>query len=350
MARLSNNELSKTWLLTGIKGMDGSLFADLLLSKGYTNIHGIIRRSAVFNTQNIDHIFDKLQLHYGDLTDAMNIYTIISSVKPDYIVNFAAQSHVAVSSELENYTLQVNTIGVLNILQSVRMSGLEKTCRIYQCGTSEEWGNATDGSRLLNEMTPKVPVSIYGVSKLAAEHICNIYRDAYGMYIVCGTLLNHENARRNKTFAPAKIADYVGKYYNKKISKALEMGNIYAKRDWSDARDMVYGIYLMLTQEIPKNYVLGSGTCYSIKDFIEIAFKEIGVTLRWSGSGANEVAFDNQTNNVLVKINPRYYRDIDINCLIGDSSTARKELGWRPKISFDQMVKDMIQNAIRENA
>lgn len=339
-------ELDKVWLITGATGQDASHLFDFLLSKGYKNLHGIIRRSSTFTTQRIDHIFNKLCLHYGDMTDCMSLYNIINKVKPDYIVNTAAQSHVAVSSELENYTIQVNTVGVLNLLQCVK--NIKPECKIYQCGTSEEWGNATDGSKLLNEQTPKNPVSIYGVSKLAAEHICNIYRDAYNMFVVCGTLLNHEGIRRGGTFISAKISDYVGNYYNHKVEKPLEIGNLYAKRDWSDARDMVRGIYLMLLQTSPKNYVLGSGECYSVKEFIEYAFNVINIKIKWIDQGINEKGIDNETGQVLVKVNPKYYRDIDINCLIGDASAARKELGWEPSISFQNMVKTMVEEAIKK--
>jgi GDPmannose 4,6-dehydratase len=319
----------------------------LLIEKGYKNLHGIIRRSSNFNTSRIDHIFDKINLHYGDMTDAMSLYNIIDKVRPDYIVNTAAQSHVAVSAELENYTMQVNTMGVLNILQSVRNLKLTE-CKIYQCSTSEEWGNGTDGSHLLNENSPKIPVSIYGVSKLAAENICNIYRDAFNMFVVCGTLLNHEGVRRGKTFISAKISDYVGNYINCKTKKPLQLGNVYAKRDWSDSRDMVNGIFLMLMQDKPKNYVLASGTCYSVKQFAEYAFKQIGITIEWNGLGLKEVGRNKLTHETLIQINPKYYRDIDIECLIGDSSLAKKELNWVQKISFNQMVKDMIEDSIEK--
>lgn len=219
-------------LITGIGGMDGSIMADYLLNLGY-EVHGIIRRSANFNTQKIDHIFDKLTLHYGDLTDTMNIFTIIAKVKPDEIYNFAAQSHVKVSAELENYTLQTNTIGILNILQAVRTLGLESKCKIYQASTSEEFGNMTDGTTLLNEESPRLPVSIYGVSKLAAEHICRVYRDAYNMFIVSSTLFNHEHPRRGATFVTQKISNYVGKYVNNRGEiNPLELGNLSSLRDW----------------------------------------------------------------------------------------------------------------------
>jgi GDPmannose 4,6-dehydratase len=369
-----SNELDKVWLITGVTGQSASYYCDMLLEKGYTNIHGIMRRSATFNTQNIDHIFDKLRLHYGDLTDAMNIHNIISKVKPDYIVNFAAQSHVAVSAELENYTIQVNTVGVLNILQSVRNLGLSDTCRIYQCGTSEEFGNITDGSNKLNEESPKIPVSVYAVSKLAAEQLCDIYKNAFNMFVVTGTLMNHESPRRGGTFVTKKITNYVGKYHKnmpfggcgspsgklanksrknnalKKIGP-LELGNLGSKRDWSHAKDMCDGIYLMLTQNEPKNYLLSNDTTHSVREFIELAFKEINIDIVWRGTGVDEVGIkkgteDDPEPHIIVKVNPRYYRDIDIQCLIGDSSRARNELNWRPKYSFEDLVKEMVQSSL----
>jgi GDPmannose 4,6-dehydratase len=362
---LSKEELNKTWLISGVTGQSASYYCDMLLEKGYTNIHGIMRRSATFNTQNIDHIFDKLQLHYGDLTDSMNIHNIIAKTKPDYVVNFGAQSHVSVSAELENYTIQVNTLGILNILQSVRNLGLSATCKIYQCGTSEEFGNITDGTKKLNEDSPKKPVSIYAVSKLAAENICDIYRDAYNMFIVTGTLLNHESPRRGGTFVTKKITNFVAKYYKnmsvetnksrqnlalEKIGQ-LQLGSLGSKRDWSHAKDMCDGIYLMLTQNEPKNYLLSNDTTHSVREFVELAFKEIGVDIVWRGTGVDEVGIKKGTENdsephIIIKVNPRYYRDIDIQCLIGDSSRARNELGWCPKYSFEDLVKEMVQSSL----
>jgi GDPmannose 4,6-dehydratase len=368
---LSTEELNKVWLISGVTGQTASYYCDMLLEKGYTNIHGIMRRSATFNTQNIDHIFDKLQLHYGDLTDAMNIHNIIAKVKPDYIVNFAAQSHVAVSAELENYTIQVNTIGVLNILQSVRNLGLSDTCRIYQCGTSEEFGNFTDGTNKLNEDSPKIPVSIYAVSKLAAEQICDIYKNAFNMFIVTGTLMNHESPRRGGTFLTKKVTNYVSKY-NKivkhigtgcgspsgklanKSRKAealnnigpLQLGALDSKRDWSHAKCMCDGIYLMLMQKTPKNYLLSNDTTHSVKEFVELAFKEIGILIEWVGSGINEIGINALSGDTLVQVNPRYFRPIDVKVLIGDSSRARKELGWSPKYSFEDLVKEMVQSSL----
>jgi GDPmannose 4,6-dehydratase len=335
----------KVWLITGICGQDGSWFADFLLGMGYKHVHGVIRRSATFNTKNIDHIFDRLCLHHGDLTDAINIHTILSKVKPDFIVNFAAQSHVKVSHDLENYTFQVNTLGILNILQSVRLLGLEKTCRIYHASTSEMYGNQTDGSSLLDENSPMTPVSIYGISKLAAQQICNMYRDAYGMFIVSSVLFNHEGSRRGHTFVTQKIADYVAKYAKSPNELApLQLGNLDARRDWGDAKDYMRAVYLMLMAKTPQNYVIATGETHSVREFVVLAFQEIGVDVKWSHDGKTGV--DTTTGCVVVETNPKYYRDIDIECLIGDASKATRELGWKPSVSFHQLVRYMVQSAL----
>lgn len=269
----NDEEYKKVWLITGICGQDGSWFAEYLFELGYTNIHGIMRRSSNFNTKNIDHFFHRLHMHHGDMTDAMNIHTIISKVKPDYIVNFAAQSHVKVSHDLEDYTLQVNTLGILHILQSVRLLGIEKTCRVYHAGTSEMYGNNTDGTILLNETSPMNPVSIYGVSKLAAQNICTMYRDAYGMFIVSSILFNHEGSRRGHTFVTQKIADYVAAYRKDNTIPPLQLGNLDARRDWGDAKDYMRAIYLMLRKETPDNYVIATGETHSVREFVEVAFQ-----------------------------------------------------------------------------
>jgi GDPmannose 4,6-dehydratase len=311
-----------------------------------------MRRSATFNTQNIDHIFDKLKLHYCDLTDPMNVYNIIAKVRPDYIVHFGAQSHVKISHDLENYTFQTNTLGTLTILQSVRSLGMEKTCKIYSASTSEIFGNITDGSFKLNEDSPQNPCSVYAISKYAAQQLCNMYRDAYGMFVVNSLLFNHESPRRGGTFVTKKITNYVGKYYKNNSIKPLELGNLNAMRDWSHAKDMCYGIWLMLQQEKPKNYVLSNDTTHSVREFVELAFKEIDVEIVWKGDGVDEVGVKKGTENdlephIIVKVNPKYYRDIDIECLIGDSSRARNELKWLPKYSFEDLVKEMVQSAKR---
>ena len=341
----------KVALITGITGQSGSFLAELLLEKGYI-VHGIIRRSATFNTQNIEHIFDKLHLHHGDITDTMNVFNIISKVRPCEIYNLCAMSHVKVSHELENYTFQTNTMGVLTILQSVRSLGMEKTCKIYSASTSEIFGNITDGSFKLNEDSPQNPCSVYAISKYAAQQLCNMYRDAYGMFVVNSLLFNHESPRRGGTFVTKKITNYVGKYYKNNSIKPLELGNLNAMRDWSHAKDMCYGIFLMLQQEKPKNYVLSNDTTHSVREFVELAFKEIGVEIVWRGDGVDEVGIKKGTENdlephIIVKVNPKYYRDIDIECLIGDSSRARNELKWLPKYSFEDLVSEMVQSAKR---
>jgi len=358
----SEDELNKTFLIFGATGMDGSTMCDLLLEKGYKNIHGTMRRSATFNTQNIDHIFNKIKLHYCDLTDAMNIHNIISRVKPDYIVNFAAQSHVKVSHELENYTFQVNTLGLLNILQSVRSLGLTHSCKIYHASTSEMFGNETDGSTFLTEESKRSPVSIYGISKVAAEHICDMYKNAYGMFIVTSTLFNHEGERRGGIFMTQKIANYVGKYSIVQANKyklnteessttiqPLQLGNLNACRDMGYAKDYVEAIYLMLKSKNPMNYVIATGETHSVREFVECSFKEIGINIEWSGEGLNEKGVNKETGEIIVEVNPKYFRDIDIECLIGDASLAKKNLGWVPKTSFKELVKIMIQNAVDKN-
>lgn len=354
-------ELEKVWLIFGCNGQDGSIMCRQLLAKGYRNIHGVIRRSSNFNTQRLDDIFDKLKLHYGDLTDAVSTLKNIKDTNPDYILNFAAQSHVKVSAELENYTFQTNTIGVLNILQSVRVLKLEKKTRIYQAGTSEEYGNMTDGSLRLNEDSKKVPVSIYGVSKLAAENICDLYKNAYGMFVVSSTLFNHESSVRGHTFVTQKICDYIAKYnlnptlhspVNKRyavnftVPIPLQLGNLYAKRDWGSAHDYMEAVYLMITHSTPENFVIATGETYSVKDFVNLAFKNINVELEWNGQGIDEVAIDKNTGFTVVKVNPRYYRDLEIDCLIGDSTKAKEILGWKPKTTFQELVKEMTSEAL----
>ena len=346
-------ENKKIALITGIGGQSGSYLAELLLDKGYS-VHGIIRRSATFNTQNIDHIFDKLILHHGDLTDTMNIHNIIAKVKPFEIYNLGAQSHVKVSHDLENYTFQVNTIGILNILQSVRSLGLEKTCKIYQASTSECYGNTTDGSKMLDENTPFSPVSLYAISKVAASNICNMYRDAYNMFVVNSVLFNHEGPRRGHTFVTQKIADYVAKY--KRNSKRncekinpLNLGNLNARRDWGSAKIYMEAVYLMLQQKNPENFVIATGETHSVREFVELAFKEINIEIVWRGTGVDEVGIKKGTEEILVKVNPKYYRDIDIECLIGDASKAKKILGWSYNLEFKDLVKEMVNAAIERN-
>jgi GDPmannose 4,6-dehydratase len=337
--------MNKIALIVGIGGQDGSWLAELLVSKGY-DVHGVIRRASNFNTQRLEHIFDKIKLHYGDVTDMGNIVSIIGSVKPDEIYNLAAMSHVKVSFEMENYTFQTNTMGILNILQAVRILGLDRKAKVYQASTSEMYGNMTDGTMLLTEDTKMTPVSPYGIAKLAAHHICNYYRDAYGMFVVSSVLLNHESERRGPTFVTKKITDYVGKYYhsNEQLSP-LQLGNLDAKRDWGYARDYVEGIWMMMQHSTPDNYVLATGETHSVREFVELAFREIGVEVEWRGSGDNEYGVELKTGTTVVQVNPKYYRPIDIEALIGDYSKSKSILGWEPKTSFRELVRIMVADA-----
>lgn len=336
---MENNK--RVALIFGITGMDGSFLAELLLEKGYV-VHGVIRRSATFNTQNIDHIFDKLHLHHGDVTDTMNVFNIISKIRPCEIYNLSAQSHVKVSHDLENYTFQTNTLGVLNILQSVRNLGMEKTCKIYQASTSEIYGNITDGSFKLNEDSPQKPCSVYAISKYAAQQLCNMYRDAYGMFVVNSLLFNHEGPRRGHTFVTQKIADYVAKYVVSKSLRPLQLGNLNARRDWGSSKPYMEAVYLMLQQEKPENFVIATGETHSVREFVELAFSEIGIEVEWKGQGVNEIGVKKGTNEILVQVNPKYYRDIDIECLIGDASKAKRVLGWSYNLKFKDLVKEMV--------
>ena len=339
--------MGKIALITGITGQDGSLMCELLLSKGYT-VHGIIRRASNFNTQRLVGVLDKIHLHYGDMTDCMNIFGIISKILPCEIYNFAAQSHVKVSSELESYTFQVNTLGILNILQVVKSLGLTKTCKVYQASTSEIFGNTTNGDIILNEDSLQSPCSIYGISKYASQQICNMYRDAYGMFVVNSLLFNHEGPSRGPTFVTQKISNHVA-YLSSKLPKSeksvLKLGNLESKRDWGSAKEYCNAIYKMMQQETPTNYVIATGETHSVKEFVEIAFEEIDIKIKWEGSGLNEKGIDSDTGEILVKVDEKYFRDIDINCLIGDATKAKRELQWENTMSFKDLVRDMVRCA-----
>lgn len=343
----------KTALITGIVGQDGSYMAELLLEKGY-NVHGIVRRSSNFNTQRIEHIFKKVTLHYGDVTDMGNMVSIISRVRPDEIYNLAAMSHVKVSFELENYTFQTNTMGVLNILQAVKLLNMTST-KVYQASTSEMFGNVTDGQHKLNESSNMLPVSPYGIAKLAAHHLCQYYRSAYGMFIVSSVLLNHESERRGPTFVTKKIADYVGRLYAHRISGStslapLSLGNLDAKRDWGYARDYVEGIYMMMQHDQPDDYTLATGSTHSVREFVELAFGHVGVNVVWEGEGVHERGIDASTGQVVVVVDKKYYRPIDIEALVGDYSKAHNTLGWQPKTSFPELVRIMTDDACRRHS
>jgi GDPmannose 4,6-dehydratase len=335
----------KVALVFGANGQSASYLCELLLSKNY-EVHGVIRRASSFNIGRIEHIRHFIKLHYGDMTDYGNILEIISKVKPDEIYNMAAQSHVKVSSELESYTFDVNAKGPMYVLKSVKI--LDLKCKIYQASTSEMYGNQTDGTTFLNEDSLMIPCSTYGISKYAAFLYCNMYRDSFNMFVVNGILFNHESPNRGPTFVTAKIANYVANFHHKKTNEPLQLGNIDAKRDWGSANDYMQAVYMTMQQDTPKNYVIATGETHSVREFVELAFKEIDLEITWKGIGLNEVGIT-RDDQIVVQVNPKYFRDIDINVLIGDSSKAYKELGWKPKTSFKELVKEMVDAALVRN-
>lgn len=330
--------MNKVALITGINGQSGSYLAEILLNNGY-HVHGIIRRSSNFNTQRIEHIREKLILHYGDMTDFNSLLLVIQKVQPIEIYNLAAQSHVHVGRELENYTMQVNTIGLLSILQIVK-NNLNYPCKVYQASSSEMFGNNAKTS--LNENSVKNPVSVYGISKLAAENLCNFYKNAYGMFVVSGNLFNHESSRRGDTFVTKKITNYCRSILKQKLP--LELGNLNASRDWGHARDYMEAVYLMMQQQKPNNYVISTGKSHTVRQFCNVAFASIGISLVWQGTKMAEVGMCYVTNKVFVTVSSRYFRDLDIDCLLGDSTRACEELNWSPKTSFDDLVHEMMMN------
>ena len=328
----------------GASGQDGSLVCDLLLEKGYI-VYGVIRRASNFNTQRIEHILDKIHLFYGDLTDPLRVLEIIKTVQPHEIYNFAAQSHVKVSCDNPWYTTNVNSLGVLSILEAVRILGLHQKTKVYNAMTSEMYGNVTDGTVKLTEDTPMIPVSPYGIGKLAAYHLGNYYRDGHNMFVVNSILLNHEGERRGPTFVTQKIAQFVGKY-KKTGEGVLLLGNLNACRDFGYAKDYVEGIYLMMQNTKPENFVLATGEEHSVREFAELAFKRINITIEWKGTGDQEKGYNSVTQKLLVSVDPEYYRPIDIHHLIGDYSKAKRILGWEPKVKFRDIVQRMVDAAL----
>ena len=330
--------MSKKALVIGITGQDGSYLAELLLSKGY-EVHGIVRRSSSINTKRIDHIFDKLHLHYGDLSDSTSINNIIRTEKPDEIYNLGAQSHVKVSFEVPEYTADIDAIGQLRILESCHaLMEIEKDyCpHIYFAGTSELYGG-------VYKFCPRSP---YAVAKQYGFWITKEYRTAYGMFCCNGILFNHEGPRRGETFVTRKITRAVAAIKNGKQDKVV-LGNIDAFRDWGDSEDYVEAMWLMLQQDKPGDYVVATGETHSVREFTELAFAEIGIQLKWQGSGDNEKAVD-QNGIVRVEISPKYYRPSEVDYLLGDSTKARAVLGWKPKTSFRQLVHKMVEHDLKE--
>lgn len=324
-----------TAIVTGITGQDGSYLAELLLSKGYV-VHGIKRRSSSLNTQRIDHIFDhpNLELHYGDVTDSMCLTRLFNQIKPDEIYNLAAQSHVAVSFEQPEYTAQVDAMGTMRVLEAVRL--LDLKCKVYQASTSELYGGVSTGK--LNEDSPMVPKSPYACAKLYAYWMVRNYREAYNMYAVNGILFNHESPRRGETFVTRKITRGIANWL--KTGQPIRLGNVYAVRDWGHAKDYVEAMWLMLQQDVPKDYVIATGMAYSVKEFVNICMHTLGKKVEWSGTGAY---VDGKS---LVRIDRRYYRPSEVNHLLGDSTRARTELGWEPKYNIQSIAEEMLKEDI----
>jgi len=339
--------MAKVALITGITGQDGAYLAELLLNKGY-EVHGIKRRSSMFNTDRIDHLYRDqheknvhLKLHYGDLTDSTNLIRIVQEVQPDEIYNLAAQSHVKVSFETPGYTANSDALGTLRILEAIRILGLEKKTRFYQASTSELYGLVQEIPQ--KETTPFYPRSPYGVAKLYGFWITKNYRESYGMYACNGILFNHESPLRGETFVTRKITRAVAKI-SLGMQDKLFMGNIDSERDWGHAKDYVEGMWRMLQQDKPDDYVLATGIKISVREFINMSFAEVGITLKWEGKGENEKGIDASTGKLLVEIDPNYYRPAEVDLLVGDATKARTELGWKTTYTVQTLCKEMVQS------
>ena len=330
--------MSKVALITGITGQDGSYLAELLLEKGY-EVHGIVRRASLINTHRIDHIYEQIKLHYGDLTDAMSITNLIQDIEPDEIYNLGAQSHVKVSFEIPEYTAQVDGLGTLRVLEAVRLLGMEMKTRVYQASTSELYGLVQEVPQ--KETTPFYPRSPYGVAKLYGYWILKNYREAYGLHASTGILFNHESPRRGETFVTRKITRGLSRI-SVGEQDCLYLGNLNAKRDWGHAKDYVEAMWLMLQQDEPDDYVIATGEQYSVKDFVEKAAPFFGFNIEWMGEGELEFGYDWNTKRKVIAVDKKYFRPAEVESLLGDASKAKQKLGWEPKISFDQLIEDMV--------
>ena len=330
----------KVALITGITGQDGSYLAELLLEKGY-EVHGIVRRASLINTHRIDHIYDAITLHYGDLTDATNLVRVIKQVQPDEIYNLGAQSHVKVSFEMPEYTADVDGMGTLRVLEAVRLLGMESKVRIYQASTSELYGLVQETPQ--SETTPFYPRSPYGVAKLYGYWIVKNYRESYEMYACSGILFNHESPRRGETFVTRKITQGLSRISNG-LQDCLYLGNLDAKRDWGHAKDFVEAMWLMLQQDEPEDFVIATGKQYSVKEFVEEAAPYFNMKIVWLKNDTEEVGYDRITNRIVIRVHPKYFRPAEVETLLGDATKAKEKLGWEPKISFKQLVEDMCIN------
>jgi len=342
----------KKALITGVTGQDGSYLAEFLLKKGY-EVHGIKRRSSSFNTERIDHLYQdphkkgrKFVLHYGDMTDTSNLISIVQKIQPDEIYNLAAMSHVKVSYEMPEYTADADGLGCLRLLEAIRILGLEKKTKFYQASTSELFSGKPDETPQ-NENTPFHPRSPYGVAKLYAYWITVNYREAYNIFACNGILFNHESPRRGETFVTRKITRAASRI-SLGLQNKLYLGNLNAKRDWGHSRDSVEGMWLMLQQSKADDFVIASGEQHSVREFCQIAFKELGIDLKWQGEGLNEKGIDKKTGKVIIEIDPRYFRAAEVESLLGDPTKARKKLGWKLKVSFRELIKEMVQSDLEE--
>ena len=341
---------AKVALITGITGQDGAYLAELLLNKGYA-VHGIKRRASSFNTDRIDHLYrdphdpdQQFVLHYGDLTDATNLIRIIQQVQPDEIYNLAAQSHVAVSFETPEYTGNADALGTLRLLEAIRILGLEKKTRFYQASTSEMFGKVQEVPQ--KETTPFYPRSPYAAAKVYSYWICVNYREAYGIFACNGILFNHESPVRGETFVTRKITRAVARI-KLGLQDKLYLGNLASKRDWGHAKDYVKAQWLILQQDEPDDYVIATGKQYSVRQFVEAALSEVGVSLIWEGEGVDEKGIDVETGRVLVEVDPRYFRPTEVETLLGDPSKAKQKLGWEAKIPLHDMVSEMVREDLK---
>ena len=340
--------MSKTALITGITGQDGAYLAEFLLGKGY-DVHGIKRRASSFNTDRIDHLYQdpheknvRLWLHYGDLTDATNLIRIVQQVQPDEIYNLAAQSHVAVSFETPEYTANADALGSLRLLEAIRILGLERKTRFYQASTSEMFGKAQETPQ--RETTPFYPRSPYGAAKVYAYWITVNYREAYGLYACNGILFNHESPNRGETFVTRKITRALARI-SLGLQECLYLGNMDSLRDWGHAQDFVVAQWLMLQQAQAEDYVIATGEQHSVREFVVLAGAQLGMQIEWRGTGVGEQGIDTATGKIIVKVDPRYFRPTEVDSLLGDPGKARRQLGWSATITFEQLVKDMVQGA-----
>jgi GDPmannose 4,6-dehydratase len=342
---MQDSEPTKKALVTGITGQDGAYLAEFLLEKGY-EVNGIKRRSSLFNTARVDHLYEdphvdsaKFRLHHGDMTDSTNLIRIVEEVQPDEIYNLAAQSHVHVSFETPEYTANADAVGTLRLLEAIRVLRLQSQVKFYQASTSELFGLAQETPQ--TERTPFYPRSPYGAAKLYAHWITVNYREAYGLFACSGILFNHESPRRGETFVTRKIARAVARI-SAGIEDTFYLGNLDAKRDWGFAGDYVEAMWLMLQRDTPADYVIATGETHSVREFTSRAFARVGVELNWSGRGVDEVGVDKASGRTVVRVDPRYFRPTEVDILQGDPTKARTELGWEPKVCFEELVEMMV--------